>query len=76
MDKRASRVLAAAVTRSKLEALFHLPLQEAATHVGIGRTLFKRVCRQNLNRIELFYLLGLARARLGELRPLPDALDA
>ena len=35
-----------AVTRSKLEALFHLPLQEAATHVGIGRTLFKRVCRR------------------------------
>ena len=46
MDKRAFRVLAAAVTRSKLEALFHLPLQEAATHVGIGRTLFKRVCRR------------------------------
>ena len=38
-------MIAAKMTRNKLEALFHLPLQEAATHIGIGRTLFKKVCR-------------------------------
>ena len=38
-------MISADMTRSDLEALFHLPLGEAAEKAGIGRTLFKKVCR-------------------------------
>jgi hypothetical protein len=34
------------VTRAILESLFHLPLNEAAKHVGLSNTTFKKACRR------------------------------
>lgn len=34
------------LTRAILESLFHLPLNEAAKHVGLSNTTFKKACRR------------------------------
>ena len=41
--------MASAVTREKLDSLIKLGLSvpEAARCVGVGRTLFKKICRRN-----------------------------
>lgn len=45
---KADATLAAkSMTRSGLEAMFGLSLSRAATAMGVGRTLFKKVCRRN-----------------------------
>lgn len=34
------------VTRGQLEGLFNMKLRDAAKHIGVGRTLFKKICRR------------------------------
>jgi hypothetical protein len=45
-NKRAATALVQKTTREDIEKHAHLPVDQAAAALGIGRTTFKKVCRQ------------------------------
>jgi len=63
------------VSYEDLEGLFHLPLREAASELGLCPTTFKKACRK-FSMTEWPFRKGQSRIPFGERASQPDGVDA